>query len=541
MSNRISDEYSLRHSARSELRRLLESSAPPATPQLREFVLTAVVLVAGLAGVVPAIALGAGAPILAIGLVPLFGVAYAYYIYRTDRIFEGVVSGFFVLAVFSAKVPIYAKPWVDLYVFLVDFVAIALFGILLYHGSPVERMRQFGTAERVAVGGLAMFVLWSFLSALAGNGVSSVVAAVFAVEQLRYLAIFLAAILVAREIGFWCAAYPLVLSIVGNGLFALLEAASGGPINLKYLGTSTGRVVGVLSAGPVDVNTGYYAGGFVGWGREFLAVLLLFLPFLVFWSVYGSRVRAAVSAAGIVAVALLVGIARTDAGWMASLLILAILAAGALAMLVDTSDRRYLRGILASGIGLAASFRLDARKHSDQGGAAAESEFVGTSPLYEFFFDLLARVPLVSASTLGIRFDQYVLAINVALNQPLFGIGGYNFKLMSESYGLFRDFGVHNTYLSHLAATGFPGFVAFMLGILAVLWIVARKALIAEGEARFLWLCVVASLLGFHAYSFWVILYRWQTAMIVFWALSGIAVGARHDLTGQSDAVATDS
>lgn len=534
MRNSVPDKFLSLTYLLSILEHFLERAAPPQKPDLHDFTLTASILVIGLVAVIPVLSLGVGHPVLATVLVPLFGLLYFSFIYATDRLFEGFVSGFFVFSIFNARMNVLAAPgnrW--LMIFLVDFIALALFGILLYEHASAD-VFQFEKVELVAISGLAVFVLWSFLSALVGNGASSLLAVVFAIDQFRYLFIFVLAILVVKQTSFWCAAYPLLLSIGGNLLYALAEVVNGDSIDLKYLGTESGRLVEVITLGPIDLQIGYYAGGFVGWGRALLAVLLLFLPFLVFWTVYGSRRRVITSVAGIAAVMLLVRVANTDSGWMATLLALAVAGVAALSLFVQTFEKRYFNGVVASGFGIGMSLLLYSSRwlrDSETGSADVQKPSLSTdqSPVHDFFFDVFAWVPLVSASSLGIRFDQYIVAIELALKYPVFGVGGYNYYLLSELYGLPSAYRVHNTFLSHLAATGFPGFFAYTISVVAVLWIIVRRVWQTSNESRFLWLCLLAGLLGFHAYSFWVVIFGWHSPMVGFWALSGIIVGSDSD------------
>lgn len=528
---------------------LLERASPPDDPSTHEFLLAATILVVALVGLVPLVAIPLGVSWL-LALVPAVAIGYAGFVYATDRVFEGTVSAFFVLSVFNANVPLLTGPGVaSLSLLIVDPVIVVLLVVLvrdfLNERSSGLGLDRTGTASVVAA---AIFVLWTALSAAAGNGPSPLAAWIFAVEQIRYLAVFVVSILVVRRTSLLCGLYPLSVAVVGNLAFAVAEVANGRSFGLTYLGEKPGKMLFSLPLGPITIPTGYYPGGFVGHARELVGLLLLIVPFLVFWAAYESWVRTALGATTVAATMLVIRVAETDAGWVASLLMLALIASVGLWSSPTDGDRNGLRSVFTALLGGLASIPLyssrfvtllgdgEASKggsHEGAGGASAPGGTSGAttggpsngSEGEQWLVDLVAGLPLVETSTLVPRIAQYGAAIEIASQYPLFGIGGYNFFLVATSYGIHKPMGIHNTFFSHLAAVGIVGTGAFVASAVGVALIALREAFRASGRDRFLWGSLCVGLLGFHAYSFWVVMYSWVTPNAGFWAFSGIVVG----------------
>jgi hypothetical protein len=87
--------------------------------------------------------------------------------------------------------------------------------------------------------------------------------------------------------------------------------------------------------------------------------------------------------------------------------------------------------------------------------------------------------------------------------------------------------GIHGILFSYLAATGFVGATAYLVGVTAVLVVAFRRFLAREGNEQLLWAALVCGMIGFHAYSLWDLAHLWNSALSVFWLLMGVVVGAR--------------
>jgi hypothetical protein len=527
MSAQTTSPQSLANSISSVINRCQKPAAEEGT---KDVIVTSGILTISLVIVVPLLSLGNNIALL--GLVPIVALSYGIFIYKTNRLFSGTVSGFFVLTIFDANIPLISGPTkgtIDIY--LVDPLLLFLLVILIYdfaRDAWGSLNSQLGWA---AVGGFAMFTIWSALSAIIGNGPSQLAAIAFAAEQVRYFLIFLVSILIVSRTNVWFGIYPLMISIGGNLLYAVAEALSGHSFGLTFLGDSDGKFLSELTVGSITFITGYYPGGFVGISRSLIGLLLLLLPFLIFWERYKKPSITIVSILGILGISLIIKFAETDAGWMASLLMFFVLG-GLYYLHTNFSNKSGFRGVLLSiygislGIILYFSRFVGSNSQSVRGSGGGAGSGGATSSSTQTIAKILAIVPGVKVDTLGVRLTQYSASIDVIQKHPYFGIGGYNFIQISHTYGLPSEQGIHNTFFSHLAATGIPGALAYTTSVVSIAVLAALQMLRKEGEARLLWGSVLTSFIGFHSYSFWVVAYGWPTMNAGFWALSGSTIGA---------------
>ena len=471
------------------------------------YVWTSLLLTGLLVGGVPATATVSEVPTAI--LVVVAGLCYLAAVLLTGRAFEGLASAVFILGLFDIAITLVDGPGIaTVDVVAVDVVAIPLLSILLYEalaGGMSPRLN----GRTLAVVGFVGFVCWAFAASVFGSGPSRAAGMMFAIEQLRYLVLFVVAALVVRRENAWCAIYPLVIAAVGNLYVSLAQIANGGRLGLTFLGEPPDRFLGSFVFGPVEIATGFHAGGFVGHGRELVMVLFIALPLLIVVSLRGSWLRVPVAGVTVAASILSIRVADTDAGW-ATLVVLGVLfGTYLLCALLVVVRRRYSTVSLVPVLGLVVAFGYVLVR-----GARA---VLGASE---------GRVPLLRTNTLEVRIEEYVAAVRIALENPLFGLGGKNFYLLSESYGLPADLGVHNTFLSHLAATGFVGLSFYALAVLAVLYLAFKLAVRSAGKTRLLWVAVVCGMVTFHAYSSWMAAYHWTVGNSTFWLLSGVTVGA---------------
>lgn len=138
-------------------------------------------------------------------------------------------------------------------------------------------------------------------------------------------------------------------------------------------------------------------------------------------------------------------------------------------------------------------------------------------------------VPFFDLTTLGVRFEQYLLGLQMFLNHPLFGVGAANFQLVAMSYdapyppGGEFPFPAHSVYIMLLAETGVPGFffyttAAVIVVIAGVYYGIKEKALLQLG--------VVCGLLGTFAFgALDVLQLYYPTGFVPIWSLAGILAG----------------
>jgi O-antigen ligase len=137
-------------------------------------------------------------------------------------------------------------------------------------------------------------------------------------------------------------------------------------------------------------------------------------------------------------------------------------------------------------------------------------------------------LPGFDLSSLGIRIQQYVGGVIMALDHPLFGIGGSNYPYVAPAYGLpgkvvsGLPFPLHNTYIAILAETGVPGFLCYILTFGLVL--LTGWRLFVERTAQRVFLSgIVAAIIGYAAVSFWYPNNKF-VFVLPFWLLMGAMV-----------------
>lgn len=142
-------------------------------------------------------------------------------------------------------------------------------------------------------------------------------------------------------------------------------------------------------------------------------------------------------------------------------------------------------------------------------------------------------IPYFNLGSLSIRFQQYVGAIFIFLDYPVFGVGGANYPFIAQEYGLPAKlignwFPLHNMYLAALAETGLPGFVFFMLALALVFRDAIHRFLTQHSDA-FLAAGLLAAMFGYAAGMFWEVTIRY-CMVLPFWMLMGALVADNETL-----------
>jgi O-antigen ligase len=469
-------------------------------------------LVGLLVGVVPVFALTTDVPSLA--LVAAAGLVYLLVLFYTETGFEGLASATIVLSIFDigvtlAQGPSYIPP-VTADLTIVDFVAIPLLFVFLHYGNMEFSVRDIEFNGRtIAAVALAVFVVWTALAGIVANGESSTVPLLYTVEFFRYALLLALSALIVRETNVWCVIYPLILSIGGNLAFALAQVINGGGFGLHALGETASIILGRFTFGPLSIRYGSYAGGFVGHSREFTLILLLFIPLVLAVATRHSWLHVLYALVSVAVAVLVIRTADTDTGWAALLLTGVLLVSTFGYAALRERHRGAAVGVLATGIA-----------------ATLTAVVVAVAVILAASAQVAPNVPLFDTGTLPIRIEQYVTALDIARDHPLFGLGGGNFYLMAENFGLPGLRGIHALVFSYLAATGFVGAAAFVIGTVAVLAVAFRRFLRGTGSKRLLWGALVCGMVGFYAYSFWDLAHLWDSALSAFWILMGVVIGA---------------
>lgn len=523
-------------------------SGPPQTLDERHVFLSVLFLTMLLVVAVPVVAVSTGVPTLV--LVAVAGLLYGIVLVVTDTVFEGLCGAVFVLCTFSGNLPIFERMTeagaTQLSLMLVDFVAIPLAVLFLCwnRGFSIPTGRRLETVVGYALAGV---VVWSVLAAIVSNGPSRFGALTYVVMQARYLLLFAVVVGIVRYTGLRTALSSLLVALGGQLSYAIAEVLNRGSFGLTYLGDVPGMTIGTFFVGPVAFQSSMYAGGFVGTSRGLLLLVVLLSPILIERVVNGSSVQRVLSVAYLLASVFVVRVSATDAGWMAFLLAL-LAVAGMLTYVGYASDIldstaetiHYLYGYLcAFGMAVLSVLLFSGREILVQTttGIQGRSD-VHLSAVTLSIAELLQHVPFVGLANLVVRIQQYVVAIEIGLTYPLFGLGGRNFPLVAESYGFAQPIAVHSVYFSYLADIGFVGTVLFLVAFVLPAVVALGETVRTDGDDRLLWGMSACGLVGFYAYSFWTTGYTIPAASLTFWAFAGTIVGARRRRThtGRDDA-----
>lgn len=489
-------------------------------------------------------------------IVLITGIVYLFAIIHIGGVVEGVLCAPFALVTFNANFPILSHAGRSLNLYLVDLVLIPLLFIFLF----IERPQTVPSLSKESLPGyaLSVVVLMSFISAAVGNGPSQLLALFFAVMQIRYLLLFLLAVIVVRRAGFMVVVYPFLITTAGHIAYASAEAFAGHSFGLTYLGDLS-RQYGHIPprvVGPIQIQVGLFPGGLVGSSRILAAMILLSLPFLFWFFSQYHGVRRYIIGLTIVIMTVYMIIPASSAvlgAFILTLLMIVIVftayygrqdieyskSIGFAVLLIPVEYLlfKYLpRGMARQNGGGKNGSQTFPRLSGDGNirSLTTDKIFEGSGKIIESSFHMIKSFPIIS-DNLTTRLFQYVIALDIALQYPLFGIGGWNFRLVANSYGLLHSYDLHNTYLAYLAGIGVIGFAAFLISIIAILWVIIELAVSIEHQSRLLFGLLLCGFLGFHALAFWVVLYVTPVAYGVFWALCGAIIGYRHAVTSSAE------
>jgi O-antigen ligase len=154
-------------------------------------------------------------------------------------------------------------------------------------------------------------------------------------------------------------------------------------------------------------------------------------------------------------------------------------------------------------------------------------------------------VPFFDLSNLGVRLQQYLVGLVITARYPIFGLGGMNFVLVAERYGIDPRAGeslplpIHNIYVTLLAETGIVGFLLYV-GTLCLVLLYGFRLLQSTKTDRLLVAGVMAGLIGSLGFGFWDHLQLYHaTGFFPLWILAGSLVGEYQRVARDSTASST--
>jgi len=483
------------------LYRRVKSSVSAWDADVQAYTGLAALLTALLVFVVPAGAVLFDAPVrlLLVGAV----VLYAMVSVATDGVFEGTFVAFVVVAVFNTRAPSPVPlPGLSVHHHRVVVVLAVAVLVLLYRRGAL-RWGWFDRPDRkLVVGGFAAFVVWAWVALLVGNGPERSGALWHVNVQLRYLLVLVLAGVVVDRTDARSVLAPVAFALAGTLVFAVDEVFAGRGGYLVNFGTLGGDIAAVWPSPSLTTfargGTILYEAGAFGQNRTMVGLAIVFIPLAL---------AAATRSRRYVPLALASGLGLISVIASGSHAAIIGLYGGLLPVLV------YVAYLAFDRAGMARARRLVVPVSVLATVLAVAVALGATAAGYD-------RILFVRTNNLSIRLGQYQAAIDIVSRYPLFGVGGgRNVRLVANSV-------VHNLFLQHLAATGLPGGFAYLVSTGTATYVCLRRCLAGQASERWLWVGVLGGILGFYAYGFWVVAYRWELLNAAHWLLVGVVVGA---------------
>ena len=439
-------------------------------------------------------------------MVFLFISIFLIAIYCAGYWIEGISVLVLTLSIISADIPLLnpittqtingsdvAGP---LSVYLVDpFILILLFSIMYHwHGKKTELVISKKHCYIVIL--FALFLFSSLVSALRSGSTSSLI---FFTDNLRLFFVFLSTISIVLYNGVYSSLIPFLTAIYSNLLFSTLQIISGGNLGpLTYFGEGVSRFIpqhymGELSIIVWKLRLGYYPGGFVGHAREFNALLIIGLPFVIS-----------------------ILISKKDK--LSKIVTITLILLSFLHIFVSQSTT----GIITAAFAVFGTAGLITIQKND----TVSVELLLSLTIVSFVVSVISSILLIPSqiiellSVLGSirpRIEVYNLALDTSAESPIFGIGGYNFSTLFDEQ-------IHNLLLNHLVSTGLVGVLTYALAILLVIIELIRLIQIKLYSNTYL-ITLGISVLSFQIYMFWTTGYSHLQANIGFWIIAGTIVG----------------
>lgn len=281
------------------------------------------------------------------------------------------------------------------------------------------------------------------------------------------------------------------VAVGGHTLVAFLQFANQQPFGMTVMGENALRTTATVPVATYQVQLGVYLQGFTGFGYNLAGLHVLLLPVVIALAAATGQIhRKIVLYATAVIQILFVFMTWNHAGIGA-----AVVAVFTLVVLQDISRtpqklQNFKRTVTLAFIGIGTVFALTLQK-----------PIVGA-----------VLTPVIN--TLDIRLTQYVTAIIIAIQQPLFGVGPANFYYLAVEYGLPRPIVVDNVYLELLATTGIIGMVLFISFVVSI----TRQVGFCGVQTNHTYLLPVgAGLVGFMGLAFWEVLPLFQPTLFIPW------------------------
>lgn len=491
--------------------------------------------------------------------------AYGLLIIAIRRLPDGLFIGFLVAATFSADVPLTSGAAL--------FPGHTVGTVVMYYGPLVGlsgvavALRWYQSQIPVSVYFLAAFVGATVLSAVFGGGPSATVGLWFSGFALIGLLSYLMTILAVQNTRLSLSEALGVFFIVvcAQALVGLVQLVRGQPFGLWELGEASRQIVATLSFPLVGrFLLGTHVSGFTGMAFQLAFLLVLACPLVIALYQRASGWVRLLPVGCLLIFVLLVRGSSSDAArgaLIGSLLTFVVL--WLIVCLPKTLTSQPVAGEVisklfeklivggsvialllypSSAAGQISSQQVTSKPSTSPtsgSGSAASSESAGLQNqwLLEQVESISSlAIPFFDLSNLGTRLNQYLAAVDVFLQYPLFGLGGMNFVLVGEQYGVPSPsyteltYPIHSIYFTLLAETGILGLTLFGLTV-GLIFVYGYQAAKSPETDAVVPLALLAGLSGALAYMLLdVFLLTNAASWAQFWIVAGFVTAAYQQI-----------
>jgi hypothetical protein len=501
--------------------------------------------------------------LLTVGIVWLI---YVTLLVLLGRIVDGMFVGLLVASTFSADIPLTEMA----HTFSGHSVATAL----MFHGpllgllGGLYFLKSPAFDFQVPVYAFGAFVLATVLSAIFGGGPNKIAALWFSLYIFIGLLVYISTIFAVRysSLSRRDAIFVFFLVVMTQATLGTLQLIRGQTFGFSELGEPVNLVVAELQFGVFSVPLGTHIAGFTGMSFQLSHLLILTFPLLIAAFIINDGTRRTLTGGIAVLFIFLIRGSSSDAARGAFLM--GIISFGLLTYVVyqpSTSDitsqvdkrkqdiqSAILPAILTIGLllypstgagdssSVSASSAATRSSGTTSGQGSAVSTGGGTSPtavqVPAFLRPLYdTSIPLFDLSNLGVRLNQYLAAMEVFYNYPIFGLGGANFVLVGEQYGVTSpahtelSYAVHSLYFNLLAETGLVGFSTFLITIALIYFHGVQGA--RSATSRTAKLAIVALLAGLSGSLSFMLLDKFLLTNAASWAQFWIVAAFTYALS----------
>jgi len=279
----------------------------------------------------------------------------------------------------------------------------------------------------------------------------------------------------------------LLYTVSIQAVWALLQSIRGDSFGLPYFGDSRGGTIStdairllVIDVPIGPLSAGRFAGGFAGTSRTLMGVLIILCP-IALYRLMNRQSTTLVPLFVVVSTIFTVVVSHTDAGFGAVLL--GMVTAG------YVNSRFTIRNI-----NIRIFYVL----------------VVCGSVLLTSVSWIVLRSGIVGGSSE--RLEQYVAAKQAWIENPLFGIGGYNSTVLLDI-----EYDIHNFFIAYLAELGLLPTIVYVVTLVLCFNVFARTHFEKDFRTPCIGGTMIAVILGFHTYMSLTTIYMSWNVMALFW------------------------